>query len=139
RRRVSVRATCPRATLGNTVTLRRLRGAHSVGRDHKGKGNMMRFLTLDGKGSRRRMLGVAAGGLAGAALAACSGSASGGTDTTQSKGPVSIDILTRSGVASPTGHSQWYNSAAKTTFTPQTNITVNLIDADPDVTTKLTV
>jgi multiple sugar transport system substrate-binding protein len=42
-------------------------------------------------------------------------------------------------VTAQTGHSQWYANAAKTTFTPETNITVNLIDADPDVTTKLTV
>jgi len=56
-----------------------------------------------------------------------------------SKAPVTIDVLTRPGVASLTGHSQWYAQVAKNSFTPQTNITVNLIDGDPDVTTKLNV
>src|SRR5256885_13643496 len=93
-----------------------------------------------GKTSRRSILGGAAAGVAGVTMAACAGSPGGGGGTgTQSTGPVTIDILTRSGVTAQTGHSQWYANAAKTTFTPQTNITVNLIDADPDVTTKLTV
>ncbi|MGH2368667.1 MAG: extracellular solute-binding protein [Chloroflexota bacterium] len=52
---------------------------------------------------------------------------------------MTIDVVTRSSVTAATGHSQWYNHAAKTTFTPQTNITVNLIDGLPNVTTKLTV
>lgn len=98
---------------------------------------------VGGRGStRRRLLGSAAVGVAGATLAACSGSATGGATATQpaaSKAPVTIDILTRPGVSAPTGHSQWYAQVAKNSFTPQTNITVNLIDGDPDVTTKLNV
>ena len=97
--------------------------------------------------SRRRLLGVGGAGLGASILAAC-GASSGGTSssggsaaqpTAASKGPVSIDVLTRSGVASPTGHSQYFNNQAKSVFTPETNITVNFIDADPDVGTKLTV
>ena len=54
-------------------------------------------------------------------------------------GPVTVDVVTRSPVAAPTGHSQWYDHAAKTTFTPETGVTVNLIDGTPSVTEKLTV
>src|SRR5262245_43227851 len=92
--------------------------------------------------TRRRLLGISAAGLAGTALVACGAGGSNSASESRpvaSTGPVSIDVLTRSGVAAPTGHSQWYANAAKTTFTPQTNITVNLFDADPDVTTKLNV
>jgi multiple sugar transport system substrate-binding protein len=91
------------------------------------------------KRSRRRVIGSSSLALAGAALAACGSASSTAAPGAQSQGPVTIDVLTRSGVTAQTGHSQWYANAAKTTFTPQTNITVNLIDADPDVTTKLTV
>ena len=42
-------------------------------------------------------------------------------------------------MASPTGHSQFYDQRAKKIFTPETNITVNLLDAQPDVGEKLTV
>ena len=92
---------------------------------------------------RRAILGGGVAGLAGAALAACaaggSQGATGGASGTAapSKGPVSIDVLTRPGVSSPTGHSQWYRQTTDRKFTPETNITVNLIDADPDVTAKL--
>ncbi|HVG98028.1 MAG TPA: hypothetical protein VNK05_14065, partial [Chloroflexota bacterium] len=92
--------------------------------------------------SRRRALGAGAGGVAlGAVLAACgpaAGGSSGGT-AGQSKGPVTIEMLTRNGVSSPTGHSQFYDQRAKKLFTPETGITVNLLDAQPDVGEKLTV
>ena len=92
--------------------------------------------------SRRRMLGAGMAGLASAGasgLAACGAGTPSGQAPAASKQPVTIDILTRPGVASPTGHSQWYAQVAKSSFTPQTNVTVNLIDGDPDVTTKLNV
>ena len=95
---------------------------------------------LNGAGSRRRLLGAGGAALAGAALAACGATGgTGGQQPAASKGPVSIDVLTRPGVASPTGHSQYYNTNAKQLFTPETNITVNFIDGDPDVGQKLTV
>jgi multiple sugar transport system substrate-binding protein len=97
--------------------------------------------------SRRHTLGAATG-LAGIVLAACgqasggtsgtSSGASGGTQTSPSKGPVTIEVLTRPGVANPTGHSQFYDARAKKIFTPETNITVNFVDAQPDVGEKLT-
>jgi ABC-type glycerol-3-phosphate transport system substrate-binding protein len=99
--------------------------------------------------TRRRLLGVGTAGAAagvsasGGVLGAC-GMATGpggpsGESQRASKAPVTIDILTRTGVAAPTGHSQWYAQVARNSFTPQTGITVNLIDGDPDVTTKLNV
>jgi multiple sugar transport system substrate-binding protein len=78
-------------------------------------------------------------GTLGAAFAASCGQPSGGNTAATSKGPVSIEVLTRNGVASPTGHSQFYAKQAKTLFTPETNITVNLVDAQPSVGEKLTV
>jgi ABC-type glycerol-3-phosphate transport system substrate-binding protein len=99
--------------------------------------------------TRRWLLGAGTAGVvagvsaSGGLLAACGiapGSSGGGDESkTASRAPVTIDILTRSGVAAQTGHSQWYAQVAKNTFTPQTNITVNLFDGDPDVTTKLNV
>jgi ABC-type glycerol-3-phosphate transport system substrate-binding protein len=95
--------------------------------------------------TRRRWLTIAgsAGVLAAqGALGACGqggGSGAGDQRPAPSSGPVSIDVLTRPGVSAPTGHSQWYAQVARTSFTPQTGITVNLLDGDPDVTTKLNV
>ncbi len=54
--------------------------------------------------SRRRVLGGAAAGALGLAAAACgpaTGGGSGGNQAAQSKGPVTIEVLTRNGVASP--------------------------------------
>jgi ABC-type glycerol-3-phosphate transport system substrate-binding protein len=51
----------------------------------------------------------------------------------QAQQPVSLEVLTRAGVASPSGHSQFYDRRAKQIFTPETGITVNLIDAQPNV------
>ncbi|MGH2351651.1 MAG: extracellular solute-binding protein [Chloroflexota bacterium] len=101
---------------------------------------------MEKRSSRRRVLGTgAAGALAGAALAAC-GPAAGGTSGGDSgsvaapqKGPVAIEVLTRNGVTSPTGHSQFYRVRAEKLFTPETNITVNFVDAQPNVAEKLTV
>jgi ABC-type glycerol-3-phosphate transport system substrate-binding protein len=87
----------------------------------------------------RRSLPVTAAGLAAVALACTQ---RGGTSEGQpapSTGPVTIEILTRSPVVADTGHSQWYAHASQTTFTPQTNITVNLFDGVPSVTEKLLV
>ena len=97
--------------------------------------------------TRRRLFGVGtarmAAGVAAAttgALAACGiGGPSGEAKPAARKAPVTIDILTRPGVAAETGHSQWYAQVARNSFTPQTGITVNLFDGDPDVTTKLNV
>ena len=89
--------------------------------------------------TRRALLGTSAVVASGAALAACAPGDT-GAPAAQSKGPVTIEVLTRNGVANPTGHSQFYNSRAKQIFTPQTNITVNFIDdGGPGVNEKLTV
>jgi ABC-type glycerol-3-phosphate transport system substrate-binding protein len=92
---------------------------------------------------RRRVLaGVLAGaGTGGVLLAACSpGGGSGATSLpTPAKGPVSIDVVTRNGVSAASGHSQFYDKQARTLFTPETQITVNFVDAQPDVGQKLTV
>ncbi len=87
--------------------------------------------------TRRRIVGVAGSAAAGLTLAACG--ASGEQPAAQQKGPVTIEVLTRNGVAAPDGHSQFYDKRAKQIFTPQTNITVNFLDAQPDVGEKLTV
>ena len=88
--------------------------------------------------SRRGLLAASVAGGAGLVAAACAPGQS-AAPAAQSKGPVSIDVLTRSGVTAATGHSQFFNARAKQIFTPQTNITVNFIDATPDVNEKLTV
>jgi ABC-type glycerol-3-phosphate transport system substrate-binding protein len=97
---------------------------------------------------RRWVVGAGAlSALSGAALAACgpfgggqSGQAGGdGTPGAPSRGPVTIEVLTRPGVHNPTGHSQFYQRQAQTLFTPETNITVNLVDASPNVGENLTV
>ena len=95
-------------------------------------------MTLFRGQTRRALLGSSAVAVGGAALAAC---APGGESQApaQNKGPVTIEVLTRSGVTSSTGHSQFYNTRAKNIFTPQSNITVNFVDATPDVNEKLTV
>ena len=67
------------------------------------------------------------------------GGGSGGNQAAPSKGPVAIEVLTRAGVTAPDGHSQFYDKRAKKIFTPETNITVNFIDAQPNVGEKLTV
>lgn len=92
--------------------------------------------------SRRHAIVTGAGGLAGVVTAAL------GVTTTEGAGiagltsqapaiqaqqPVSIEVLTRAGVAAASGHSQFYDKRAKAIFTPETGITVNLVDAQPDV------
>jgi len=92
---------------------------------------------LDRGATRRGVLTASGVGAAGLLAAACS---SGASDTsTKAKGPVTIEILTRNGVTAPDGHSQFFDKRAKQIFTPQTNITVNFLDAQPDVAEKLTV
>src|SRR5687768_6545821 len=92
--------------------------------------------------SRRRAIVSGAGGLAGVVAAAYGvataegASIAGATSQApaiQAQQPVSIDVLTRAGVSSPSGHSQFYDRRAKSIFSPETGITVNLIDAQPSV------
>ncbi|MBI3972881.1 MAG: sugar ABC transporter substrate-binding protein [Chloroflexi bacterium] len=115
----------------------------------------MRQLTQEGQvttTTRRRIVTGGMGGLAGVVLAACGATATRGTGGTstqagqaggsaaiKSKQPVTIEVLTRKGVSSPTGHSQFYKNVTEKRFTPETNITVNLIDAEPNVGEKLTI
>jgi ABC-type glycerol-3-phosphate transport system substrate-binding protein len=93
--------------------------------------------------TRRRVL--AGGGVAGMALVAqaCAGvnstPAAGGATPGRSKEPVTIEVLTRSGVTSATGHSRWYADVTPKSFTPESNVTVNLVDAMPDVGAKLNI
>jgi ABC-type glycerol-3-phosphate transport system substrate-binding protein len=76
--------------------------------------------------------------MSGAVLAAC-GQGGATQPAAQNKGPVTIEVLTRNGVAAPDGHSQFYDKRAKQLFTPASNITVNFLDAQPDVGERLTV
>ncbi|CAA9257660.1 MAG: hypothetical protein AVDCRST_MAG77-2415 [uncultured Chloroflexi bacterium] len=85
--------------------------------------------------TRARVLGTAATAIGAGLLAAC-GSVGGPQPPAQQKGPVTIDVLTRTGVPPPTRHSQWYDKTTKERFTPDSQITVNLIDATPTVAEK---
>lgn len=92
--------------------------------------------------SRRRVLAVGSLSIGGVVLAACgtsSGTTGGDAKLTAQKAPVTIEVLTRNGVTAPTGHSQFYDKQAKTLFTPETKITVNFVDAQPDVGQKLAI
>src|SRR5688500_10774398 len=89
--------------------------------------------------TRRALLSTSAVVASGAALAACGATGDNQAPAAQNKGPVAIEVLTRSGVTGASGHSQFYNTRAKNIFTPQTQITVNFVDATPDVNEKLTV
>jgi multiple sugar transport system substrate-binding protein len=86
-------------------------------------------------GMTRRKFWTAAVAAYGGALAACN-PVQRNEPVAALKGPVTIEVLTRTGVSSPTGHSQWYHQTTKERFTPQTQITVNLVDAQPDVAQK---
>lgn len=89
---------------------------------------------------RRRVLGAGVAGVLAAACGAPTGAPRGGDGSlARSKGPVTIEVLTRAGVSSPSGHSQFYQRQAQQRFTPETGITVNLVDAQPNVGEKLTV
>lgn len=82
---------------------------------------------------------VAAGSLAGisALLAACSSAAP--TPTAPggaSRAPVTIEVLTRNGVANPTGHSRWYADQTPLRFTPQTNVGATFVDGVPTPAAK---
>lgn len=78
----------------------------------------------------------------GSVLAACrqaGGPPPAGQPTAQARSPVTIEVLTRPGVTSPTGHSQWYATITPRLFTPETNIAVTFIEGQPNVTEKLLV
>ncbi len=105
---------------------------------------MQRFRTI----SRRRWLEMTCGlGTIGVLSSACggvigstgTGQAGSATPLARAKAPVTIEVVTRNGVTSPSGHSQFYARKAKNLFTPETNITVNLVDAQPNVGEKLTI
>ena len=89
--------------------------------------------------SRRHIIGAGAATSAGILAAACGPAQSAPTNAPAAKGPVTIEVLTRNGVTSPTGHSQFYDRQAKTHFTPKTNITVSFVDAQPNVGEKLNI
>jgi ABC-type glycerol-3-phosphate transport system substrate-binding protein len=91
--------------------------------------------------SRRGLMRWALGTPPAALVAGCGGAPAAGNEPRPAArlGPLTIDVVTRNGVTAATGHSQWYDHAAKTTFTPETGVTVNLIDGLPSVTEKLTV
>ena len=104
---------------------------------------MIRQIRVPATRERRRRTvlgaGVAALGAAGGVLWTACGAQSGSNGTTPAKGPVTIDVLTRAGVGNPTGHSQYYAHITPERFTPETNITVNFVEGQPDVNEKLTV
>ena len=94
----------------------------------------------------RRTLNRAAGGLvvgsAGGALVLACGQGAGQPPegpVGRSAGPVSIEVLTRAGVTNTTGHSQFYATVTPARFTPETGISVTLVDAQPSVAEKLLV
>ena len=106
--------------------------------------------------TRRRWLGAATtfAASAGALVAtACGQTTSTGTGTTgsgsttnqqpgtaaPSKQPVTIEVVTRAGVSAPSGHSQFYAKQAKNLFTPESRITVNFVDGEPNAGEKLTI
>lgn len=102
------------------------------------KGKLLSLHQCSRPGTRRRLLVAGATGLAAAALAAC-GPLAPTQPAAQKKGPVTIEAVTRAGVTTPSGHSQFYDKRARAVFTPETNITVNFVDAQPHVGEKLTV
>src|SRR6266542_3584351 len=99
-------------------------------KEHKGE------VTLTMGATRRRYLA-----LAGSNLAVLAGVACGSEATPAQKpasGPVTIDVLTYSGIANPTGRRQWYAKTTPQNFTPQTQITVNWIEGSPTLPEKIT-
>ncbi|HEX2325065.1 MAG TPA: extracellular solute-binding protein, partial [Chloroflexota bacterium] len=94
----------------------------------------------------RRTLNRAAGGLVvgsagGALVLACGQGARQPPEgpVGRSAGPVSIEVLTRAGVTNDSGHSQFYATVTPARFTPETGISVTLVDAQPSVAEKLLV
>ena len=104
---------------------------------------MMSAAQEDRPFTRRRIVLSASTMAAGGLLGACGGTSSIGTAPgaagSPAKGPVTIEVLTRAGVANPTGHSQYYAHITPERFTPESNITVNFVEGQPDVNEKLTV
>ncbi|NBX47742.1 MAG: sugar ABC transporter substrate-binding protein, partial [Chloroflexi bacterium] len=98
-----------------------------------------------GRPSRRRLLGIGGSALS-LLLAACGGEAAPAAAPAKAdptKAPAAAaattapEILTRDGVEAPTGHSQFFNNQAKKNFTPDSKITVQFVDAKPNVGEKL--
>ena len=88
-----------------------------------------------GRVTRRRLAG-AAGALGAAAAAAACGPGPQPQPQAQ-RGPVAIDVLTYTGINNPTGRAQWFAKTTPQNFTPQTQITVNWIEADGGLSQKL--
>lgn len=90
--------------------------------------------------TRRAYLGSASviAGAAGALLltAACGGAGQ-SSQSQASKGPVTIDVLTYTGINNPTGRAQWFAKTTPQNFTPQSQVTVNWIEADGGLSQKL--
>jgi multiple sugar transport system substrate-binding protein len=86
--------------------------------------------------TRRDHLALAGAALGGLGVAACGGAA-GPEAAKPQTGPVTIDVLTYSGLASPTGRAQWYAKTTPQNFTPQTQITVNWIEGTPSLPEKI--
>jgi len=84
------------------------------------------------------MSAASAAGVAGAAAFATACGAGGGSQPAAptQKGPVTIDVLTYAGITNPTGRGQWFAKITPQNFTPQTQITVNWIEA-PDLAQKI--
>jgi len=89
--------------------------------------------------TRRAYLGGATAAMGSVAAAACgaTGGGAGGGTAQKSKGPVTIDVLTYTGIANPTGRGQWFAKTTPQNFTPQSQITVNWIEADGGLQQKL--
>ncbi len=82
--------------------------------------------------------------IAGGAVAACRQAGEGqpaGQPTIQARPPVTIEVLTRPGLADPCqcGFSQWFANVTPKRFTPETNITVNFTEGQPNISEKLLV
>src|SRR5829696_2211417 len=87
--------------------------------------------------TRRRYLRLLGAGLAATpATLACAAPSGTGSPPPQA-GPVSIDVLTYSGLTSPTGRAQWYAKTTPQNFTPQTQITVDWIEGNPTLPEKI--
>jgi ABC-type glycerol-3-phosphate transport system substrate-binding protein len=89
--------------------------------------------------TRRRQLtqtaGVGVAGVGAALSAACSGGTQAQPQAQQ--GPVTIEVLTYTGIANPTGRAQWFAKTTPQNFTPQTQITVNWIEGTGGLSEKL--
>jgi ABC-type glycerol-3-phosphate transport system substrate-binding protein len=89
--------------------------------------------------TRRRVLAItgAAGTMGAAAFTAACGAGGTSGQASPKKGPVTIDVLTYTGITNPTGRAQWFAKTTPQNFTPQTDITVNWIEADGGLVQKM--